>query len=68
MILLEIIVMFIAAIITMYFIRKIIECLLNLSVLFNKKNYYDGTLRHESMVINKRTKKLEADQSLILPF
>lgn len=68
MVLLKIIAMFIAAILVMYFIRKIIECCCNLSVLFDKKNYYDHTLRHESMVINKKTKKLEADQSLILPF
>lgn len=60
--------MFIAAILVMCCIKKIIECCCNLSVLFNEENYYDGTLKHENMVINKETKKLEADQSLILPF
>ena len=51
-----------------FFIRKITESIVKLSVLLKKENYQDGTLKHEGMVINKKTKKLEADNSLILPF
>ena len=56
------------AIATCFFLRKLIESIINLSVLLDKKNYTDGTLKHEGIVINKKTKKVEADNSMILPF
>lgn len=58
----------VGAILIMFFLRKIVESVCNLSILLGKKNYYDVTKQRHGIVINKKTKKLEADQSLILPF
>lgn len=68
MIILKCLMLVAAAILICFFIKKLTESIVNLSVLLKKENYYDGTLRHEGMVFNKKTKKLEADNSLILPF
>lgn len=52
----------------MYLIKKLVENIANLSILLRKKNYYDVSKQKHGIVYNKKTKKLEADQSLILPF
>lgn len=57
-----------SAIAVMFFTRKFIESVINLSVSLKKKNYYNITMQHQGIVLNKKTKKLEADNSLILPF
>lgn len=56
------------AILIMFFLKRIVERICNLSVLLRKKNYYDVTKKRHSIVINKRTKKVEGDQKLKLPF
>ena len=58
----------VASIAAMYFMKKFVESVINLSVSLKKRNYYDKRLQHQGIVFNKRTKKLEADNSLILPF
>lgn len=68
MIILKCLILVGAAILVMFLIRKTIECIINLSVLLKKENYYDSTKQHQGIVFNKRKKKLEADNSLILPF
>ena len=52
----------------MFFTRKFVESIFNLAFLLKKKNRYDVTSQRQGIVLNKKTKKLEADQSLILPF
>ena len=65
---LKIVALVVGTILIMFFLKKIVESVCNLSVLLRKKNYYDVTKQRHGIVINKKTKKLEADQSLILPF
>lgn len=55
-------------IIACYFVRKLIENFFNLMFLLEEKKH-PGTLpRHESIVFNSETQKLEDDSSVILPF
>lgn len=63
--LIKILVIICGAILTCFSITKFIKCVINLSVFSNKN---DNTLKHEGIVINKESKKLEADNSPILPF
>lgn len=58
----------VTSIIIMYLIKKLVESIANLSILLRKGNYYDVSKQKDGIVYNKKTKKLEADQSLILPF
>lgn len=58
----------VTSIFIMYLIKKLVENIANLSILLRKKNYYDVSKQKHGIVYNKKTKKLEADQSLILPF
>lgn len=51
-----------------FFMKQIIENTIDLHVSCKKKNRYDVSKQRNGIVLNKRTKKLEADQSLILPF
>jgi hypothetical protein len=52
----------------MFFIKKLVESVINLSYLSKDKNLYDVSNQKHGVVLNKKTKKLEADQSVILPF
>lgn len=52
----------------MYLFKKFVESICDLNVSLRKENYYDVSKQRHGIVLNKRTKKLEADQSLILPF
>ena len=52
----------------MFLAKKFVESVCNLSILLRKKNYYDVSKQRHGIVYNKKAKKLEADQSLILPF
>lgn len=65
---LKIFALIIGTILIIFFLKKIVESICNLSILLRKKNYYDVTKQRHGVVINKKTKKIEADQSLILPF
>lgn len=65
---LKIIALVAGTIFIMFFLKKIVESFCNLSILLRKKNYYDVTKQRHGIVINKKKKKIEADQSLILPF
>jgi hypothetical protein len=65
---LKIIALVAGTILIMFFLKKIMESICNLIILLGKKNYYDVTKQRQGIVINKKTKKLEADQSIILPF
>lgn len=65
---LRIIGLVVTSIIIMYLIKKLVESIANLSILLRKRNYYDVSKQKDGIVYNKKTKKLEADQSLILPF
>jgi len=55
-------------IVIMFFIRKLVESVFNLTFMLRKKNSYDVSNQRHGIVLNKETKKLEADQSIILPF
>lgn len=55
-------------IVIMFFIRKLVESVFNLTFMLRKKNLYDVSNQRHGIVLNNETKKLEADQSIILPF
>ncbi len=55
-------------VVAMLCVKKIVECILNIKVLNKKENHYDVAKQRNGIVYNKKTKKLEADQSIILPF
>ena len=52
----------------MFFIKKLVESVINLIYLSKDKNFYDVSNQKHGVVLNKKTKRLEADQSVILPF
>jgi flagellar biogenesis protein FliO len=52
----------------MYLLRRLAENIVKLNISLRKNNMYDVSKQKHSIVYNKRTGKLEADQSLILPF
>lgn len=58
----------ITSIIIVYLFKKFVESICNLDVSLRKENHYDVSKQRNGIVLNKDTKKLEADQSLILPF
>lgn len=55
-------------IVAMLCIKKIVECLLNILIFSKKENRYNVAKQRNGIVYNKKTQKLEADQSIILPF
>lgn len=66
-IIIKILIIIALGVITMFFIKKFIESIFNL-IASREKNSYDLSRQREGIVLNKDTKRLEADQSLILPF
>ena len=55
-------------IVAMLCVKKIVECLLNILIFRKKENRYNVAKQRNGIVYNKKTQKLEADQSIILPF
>lgn len=51
-----------------FLVGKLVRHLLNLSAIISNKNTTDVSLRSHGVVYNEAKDKLEADQSLILPF
>lgn len=58
----------VTSIIIVYLFKKFVESICNLDVSLRKENHYDVSKQRNGIVLNKDTKRLEADQSLILPF
>jgi hypothetical protein len=58
----------ILGIIAIFLFKRLIFAIYNLMDLFNKDIRTDVTRQRNGMVFNKKTKQLEADQSIILPF
>lgn len=48
--------------------RKLIECIVNLIIVFKKGKHPDLPMQRHGIVFNKKSGKLEADQTCILPF
>lgn len=48
--------------------KKLIEGIINYSVISKKENKHDVSKQRHGIVYNKKDRKLEADQSTILPF
>lgn len=67
MVIVRIMAIIVLGIATTYFAKKFIESIYNFIAL-GKKNYADVTRQKHGIVFNKKTNKLEADQSLIVPF
>ncbi len=67
-IILSIIAIICAGVSTVIAINKLIKSLLRISILLQKENYHDVTKQKNGIVYNTKTKKIEADQSLIFPF
>jgi len=67
MVIVRIMAIIILGIATTYFAKKFVESIYNFIAL-GKKNYGDVTRQKHGIVFNKKTNKLEADQSLIVPF
>ena len=55
-------------IVAMICVKKIVEWLLNILIFSKKENRYNVAKQRNGIVYNKKTQKLEADQSIILPF
>lgn len=64
----KILALVVTSIVIMYLFKKLVESLCRISVAMSKKNHYEVSNQRHGVVINKKEKKLEADQSLILPF
>lgn len=62
------IVLVLLTIVAMLCVKKIVECLLNILIFNKKENRYNVAKQRNGIVYNKKTQKLEADQSIILPF
>ncbi|MCU6771185.1 hypothetical protein [Bacteroides cellulolyticus] len=58
----------ILAITAMILIKKVVERIINLYALSKKESYYNIEKQRNGIVYNKENNKLEADQSIILPF
>lgn len=67
-ILLKVAAVVLLGILAMFLIKKLVEGVFNLKFVFKKDNLRDISKQRNGIVINTKTKKLEADQSLILPF
>lgn len=65
---LKILAIIILTIAIMFFTKKFVESIFNLIFILKKKNWYDVSNQRHGIVLNKETKKLEADNSIILPF
>ncbi len=48
--------------------KKLIEGIINYSIISKKENKHDVSKQRHGIVYNKKDRKLEADQSTILPF
>lgn len=57
-------------IVAIFLIKKLAERIINLNVLYNKRDKYDLSKQKDGIVFNKKKgkEKLEADQTIILPF
>lgn len=67
-ILLKVLAVVLLSILAMFLIKKLVEGVFNLKVVFRKDHSRDISKQKNGIVLNTETKKLEADQSLILPF
>ncbi len=56
------------SILIVFLVGKLVRHLINLSAILSNRNTTDVALRSHGVVYNKTKDKLEADQSLILPF
>lgn len=65
---LKILAIIILTIAIMFFTKKFVESIFNLIFMLKKKNWYDVSSQRHGIVLNNETKKLEADNSIILPF
>ena len=48
--------------------RRIIEGIANLVVIFKRRRHTDLPVQSNGIVFNKKTGKLEADQTCVMPF
>lgn len=60
--------LFVLGILVVLAIKRMILCVLNIIALFNRKDRCLPINQRHGIVYNKKNKKLEADQSLILPY
>lgn len=65
---LKVVAVVLLSILAMFLIKKLVEGVFNLNVVLRKDNSRDISKQRNGIVLNTKTKKLEADQSLILPF
>lgn len=65
---LKVVAVVLLSILAMFLIKKLVEGVFNLKVVLKKDNPRDISKQRNGIVLNTKTKKLEADQSLTLPF
>jgi len=65
---LKILVILILGIVAWFMTREIIKTAINIRILLLKGRFCDKSRMRNGVVFNKKTNKLEADQSAILPF
>ena len=68
MALLKLILILLVGFFIVFLVKKIILTSYNLKSLYDKQSQLDTLKQKHGMVFNKKTRKLEADQSPILPF
>jgi len=70
-VLFRILVMVILTVIICYLIKKLVESIFNLITLWEtlrNPGRYSNRFNHGGIVFNKKTRKLEADNHIMLPF
>lgn len=65
---LNILFLVVAGVMLVFLIKKAIFIIYNIAELNDKRSCLDSSKQRHGIVFNKRTKQLEADQSVILPF
>lgn len=63
-----IVVLIAASVVAIHAARKIIEGIANLAIVVKKRKHPDLPVQRNGIVFNKKSGKLEADQTCILPF
>ena len=64
----KLLLVFVLGIIAILLIKRMVYAVYNILELRNKSNAYDIVKKRNGIVFNTTTNKLEADQSVMLPF
>ena len=63
-----IVLLIVASVLAIHASRRIIEGIANLVVVFKRRRHTDLPVKRNGIVFNKKTGKLESDQTCVMPF